>query len=141
MLRTTEFPPATVPDWSHFSAILAPEPGSAAKSRAFVSRHLAEHQLPHLEDNIRLVASELATNAVVHAQTPFTMTLSRTGSRVLLSATDSAPRAPRRRSPRVGDEGGYGLIIMELLSLAWGVTRDENQVKTIWASFDAHPAA
>ena len=57
--------------WSH-ETVLAAEPGSAAKARAFVLQHLAEHRLLYLVDDVRMVASELATNAVLHARTAFT---------------------------------------------------------------------
>ena len=52
-------------------------PESVAMAREFVAVHLAEHLLPGLIDEARLVTSELATNAVRHAQTPFAVTIER----------------------------------------------------------------
>jgi len=40
-----------------------------------VTRQLVDHRLAYLVDEVRLVASELATNAVVHAATEFTVVL------------------------------------------------------------------
>ena len=47
------------------------------RGRAFVSKHLVDHRLTFLVDTVRLVVSELATNALVHGQTAFVVTLSR----------------------------------------------------------------
>jgi hypothetical protein len=121
---------------------LAAEPKSASRARAFVCHHLVEYRLLHLVDNVRLVASELATNAIVHARTPSTLTLSRSGSTVLLELSDSSTDLPMR--PPASQEqtvrtGGYGLGIFEALSLEWGVIIALTGTKTVWASFDAHP--
>jgi anti-sigma regulatory factor (Ser/Thr protein kinase) len=66
---------APVPDlrlsWSHETTLEA-SPISASRARAFVSHHLADHRLPHLIAPVRLVVSELATNAVVHGRAPNT---------------------------------------------------------------------
>jgi len=40
-----------------------------------VSRHLLAHDLADMVDDLQLVVSELATNAMLHAQTPFTVSL------------------------------------------------------------------
>ncbi len=60
--------------WSHETELEA-ESASASNARDFVCLHLDEHDLSHLVDDMRLVTSELATNALVHAHTPFTVTL------------------------------------------------------------------
>src|SRR4051794_4609404 len=73
--------------WSH-QIVLASGPGSAAKARAFVLQHLVEHRLLYLVDDIGLVASELAANAVVHARTAFTVSLEGRVRSVLLSVRD-----------------------------------------------------
>jgi len=60
--------------WSH-RTVLPGEPASVGQTRDFIcSRHL-EHHLPYLVEDMRLVVSELATNATLHARTPFTVTL------------------------------------------------------------------
>jgi hypothetical protein len=60
--------------WSHQAAFEG-SAISASRARDFVTRRLIEHRLLHLVDPVRLVASELATNALVHGQTAFTVTL------------------------------------------------------------------
>ena len=61
--------------WSH-ETVLAAEPVSASKARDFICQYLVAHDLQYLVEDVRLVASELATNAMAHARTPFVVTLS-----------------------------------------------------------------
>lgn len=120
--------------WSHETTLQA-TPVSASQARVFVSRHLAEHQLSHLVDPVRLVASELATNALTHARTAFTVALSATPEAVLLSVSDGNESVPVRGSHRVTDSGGRGLQIVEALSVDWGVSTENGGSKTVWAAF------
>jgi anti-sigma regulatory factor (Ser/Thr protein kinase) len=55
-------------DWSHEIALVA-EPRSVRVARDFIGVHLLDHDLSHLIDDIRLVVSELTTNALAHAET------------------------------------------------------------------------
>jgi anti-sigma regulatory factor (Ser/Thr protein kinase) len=132
---------ATAETWG-YSCALPADPQSVWKARTFVRFYLIEYRLPHLVDSVRLVASELATNAVVHAQTPSRLTLSHSGSAVRLELTDGSGHPPTRRpaSPaQTLETGGYGLGLLDALSLEWGVITDFNRSKTVWASFDADP--
>jgi anti-sigma regulatory factor (Ser/Thr protein kinase) len=120
--------------WSHETA-LAAEPLSASKARHFVSVYLAEHDLLYLMEEIRLVASELATNAVSHARTPFVVTLSQMDGVVRLAVQDGSTSVPIRATPRVMDLGGRGVALVESLSQDWGVSSDGFGSKSVWACF------
>lgn len=124
----------SIADWSH-ETVLAAEPMSAALARDFVSVHLVAHQLLHLVEDVRLVASELATNAVAHAQTPFAVTLSSANGAVRLAVRDESPSAPVRSAPDVMDMSGRGLMIVESLSQRWGTSTDGHGFKSVWACF------
>lgn len=124
--------------WSH-ETILATEPISAALAREFVSLHLVAHYLVHLVEDLRLVVSELATNALAHAQTPFVVTLASANGSVLLAIHDESPSAPVRSTPDVMDMGGRGLLIVQLLSQPWGTRTDAHGFKSVWASFPSGP--
>ena len=131
----------TAETWGYTCA-LAVEPSSRA--RDFVRYYLIEGELAHLVDDVRLVASELVANAVVHSRTPSTLTLSRSGSVVKLELTDGS--APPRATPPTSNEetrvtGGFGLGMLDALSLECGALVDSNRIKTIWATFDAYPCA
>ena len=121
-------------DWSH-STVLEAEPMSAARARDFVRLHLVTHQLPHLVEDVRLVVSELATNAVAHAQTPFVVSLSMANGSVLLAIEDQSSAVPIRSAPDVTDMSGRGLMIVELISQEWGIRTDARARKSVWASF------
>jgi anti-sigma regulatory factor (Ser/Thr protein kinase) len=79
--------------WSHDSEFAA-DAVSASSARDFVSRHLVDHGLLGLVEDVRLVTSELATNALRHAGTPFTLTLQRDDQSVLLTVRDGSPALP-----------------------------------------------
>jgi hypothetical protein len=122
------------PRWSH-EAALENEPVSASKARRFVSVYLAEHRLSYLADDMRLVASELATNAMNHARTPFTVGLADAGESVLLTVRDGSLALPHEVSASVRDSHGRGLAVVGLLSRDWGVTTGPEVSKVVWASF------
>lgn len=120
--------------WSH-EIVLAAEPMSASKARDFSCQHLVAHDLRYLVDDVRLVVSELATNAMVHARTPFAVTLSSMDGGVLLVVRDGSTSVPARGAPNVLDMGGRGLVLVEMLSREWGVTANADGSKSVWASF------
>jgi anti-sigma regulatory factor (Ser/Thr protein kinase) len=120
--------------WSH-ETILEAEPLSASKARDFVSAHLAQHGLWYLVEEVRLVASELATNALSHARTPFVVTLSQTDALVILAIRDGSASVPFRAMPEPMDPGGRGVTLVESLSQDWGVSSVRRGEKSVWASF------
>lgn len=123
-----------IPGWSH-ETVLAAEPVSASKARDFICQHLVAHDLLYLVEAVRLVASELATDAMLHARTPFIVTLSELDGFVLLDIRDGSVSVPVRTRPQVGDRGGRGSMLVELLSHEWGVSTDGSGSKSVWASF------
>ena len=128
----------TAPNWSHQTRLEA-TPTSASAARAFVCQHLVDHRLLYLVDPVRLVASELATNALVHAQTAFTLTLSEGNETVMLTVRDDSDAQPVRGAHHVMHSDGRGLNIVALVSLDWGVFVDDGS-KTVWASFATRAA-
>jgi anti-sigma regulatory factor (Ser/Thr protein kinase) len=123
--------------WSD-ELVLAAHPGSAAKARAFVAHQLVEHRLFLLEDDVRLVASELATNALLHAKTEFTVVLEGREHSLLLTVSDGSPIAP---APARGVSNGLhtagrGLLIVSMISQSWGVVEQDGTAKSVWASFE-----
>jgi hypothetical protein len=122
------------PLWSHRATFEA-SPISASQARAFVTHHLVDHRLLYLVDPVRLVASELATNALVHAQTAFTVTLEGLDNTVLLTVRDHSRSLPHRRRPQATDPTGHGLEVVDIVSQDWGIHQDEDGSKAVWASF------
>jgi anti-sigma regulatory factor (Ser/Thr protein kinase) len=123
------------PNWSHGTTLEA-TPISATGARAFVSRHLVDHRLPFLVEPIRLVVSELATNALVHGETPFVLTLSREDDTVRLTVSDDSPWITARGPDEALAAGGRGLLIVKVVSRDWGIITGVGS-KTVWATFEA----
>ena len=87
-----------------------------------------------LAHDVLIVSTELATNAVVHARSPFELSIRRTTAGCSVEVRDTSSAAPvARRTPTGGkDRGGRGIAIVAGVSDAWGV-RDEDDGKTVWA--------
>lgn len=113
------------------------EATSVAAARRFVADLLLEQRLPALVDDVMLVVSELATNAILHAETSFDVTLQSVDGLVLLEIRDGSPRAPVQSRRAMLGIHGRGIAIVMALSRDWGVTLDTDGGKTVWASFDA----
>lgn len=127
---------ADTANWSH-QTTLAASPVSASEARRFVCNHLVDHRLLYLVDPVRLVASELATHALVQARTSFTITLAAVGETVVLTVRDDSGS----NSEWVSDTSAAamptdsrGLEIVNLVSLECGVSSDDG-AQTLWASF------
>ena len=120
--------------WLH-EVTLAPEPESVATARRFVREQLGVHHLPSLVDDVTLVASELTTNAVRHAGTPFTVTLEAFADAVVLTVSDGSASPPVRVTAGPDDAAGRGVVIVDVVSRDWGVVVD-GHAKSVWAAFD-----
>jgi anti-sigma regulatory factor (Ser/Thr protein kinase) len=127
-----------MPSWS-YSVRLTAEPASASRAREFVCLNLLRHDLQHVQDDLRLVVSELVTNAITHAETPFTVVLQREGPLVTLIVWDLSPLVPVMAAGEAMDGGGRGLVIVDVLSRDWGVTSRPDGSKSVWAAFAADP--
>ncbi|MFU0242981.1 ATP-binding protein [Streptomyces scabiei] len=109
------------------SVTLPSDPASVAAARTYVVGTLAEWGLPgdaDLSETVRLIVSELATNAVQHTfgQSPtFTvdLVLDR-DERLRLGVTDSHPRFPKRLPAAVQQDNGRGMVIIRWLTAECG---------------------
>ena len=127
-----------VTSWAH-RAQFPCDSASAARAREFVRVRLVQHGFSSLVEDARLVASELATNAVLHAQTPFTVTLRGDDHSVLLTVRDGSPLTPLLVTAQGMDERGRGIAIVGRLSHSWGTAASTDGAKSVWAWFDKHP--
>jgi anti-sigma regulatory factor (Ser/Thr protein kinase) len=125
---------STTSHWSH-SLDLSAEPASASLARQFVSAQLVNAGLPHLVDDLRLVVSELVTNAISHARTPLTVVLERSGPSVTVTVRDCSPSLPLLEAADWMAGGGRGLGIVDVLSRDWGVTSRVGASESVWAAF------
>ena len=108
-------------------------------ARLFVGYCLSGHDLLDHLDDVSLVVSELATNAVIHAATPFTVGLARRDQELVLQVRDHLLSAlPAPWTAHAHDPHGRGLQIVRALSTSWGVSRRPDG-KSVWASFSLVP--
>lgn len=91
------------------------------------------------KEAIKLVASELITNAVVHAGGVATVGLHLDDERLILVVHDRNPEPPRRQVTADDDEGGRGLVLVGFLAERNGWEPTGNG-KRVWAEFQARPA-
>ena len=100
------------------------------------ARRWAEARLASLADADRvdavIVVGELLENAYVHAAGPhqLRLRLARHPCVVTVAVADTGPGEPRLRVP--GRAGGRGLVLVDELALAWGVSHHDDG-KIVWA--------
>jgi MEDS: MEthanogen/methylotroph, DcmR Sensory domain/Histidine kinase-like ATPase domain len=83
-------------------------------------------------DDAQLVVSELATNAVIHAGTPFSVAVRSDGSSVRIAVHDWSSMQPVVRDGNPSATSGRGLRLIAMVSHAWGVEFGPDG-KTVWA--------
>ena len=123
---------------------VAPATTSAAQARDFVEDYCLQQGLPYLVDDLRLVVSELVTNAVVHARSRIRVRIEELPFCVKLTVYDESVDLPLlnlagRMSAEV--ECGRGLWLVEACSADWGTDLHGDEGKSTWAHFAVRPTS
>jgi anti-sigma regulatory factor (Ser/Thr protein kinase) len=116
----------------------AATPGSVREARGFLQRAIAGVVDAQTSNELTLVLSELATNAVRHAGTPFEVVVA-ADDPVRIEVLDGSTDDLVARD--ASDAGGRGLPIIDQLCDRWGV-RLVDEGKCVWCERDlsaAHP--
>jgi anti-sigma regulatory factor (Ser/Thr protein kinase) len=96
------------------------EPNSVTGARHFVADSLEADGCPHATvETAKLLVSELASNAVLHARSPYQVSLSQHDHSLTIAVTDDSETRPTPRA--VSESGGRGLRLVEALAHDWGV--------------------
>jgi anti-sigma regulatory factor (Ser/Thr protein kinase) len=130
-------------DLKEASVTLPSDPASVSAARKYVSTVLTDWGLPgdaEVADTVRLIVSELATNAVQHTrgESPtFTVEVELDREEQLrIGVTDSHPRYPKRLPAAVQQDNGRGMVIIRWLTMECGgrlsVTPTDEGGKTVW---------
>lgn len=115
------------------SSIFVPVLASIRGVRSFVADTLAAWDDDALADDALLVASELATNAVRHAESPLRLVVSRTPESITIAVDDVSSTLPTARVATLDGYGGRGMPIVAALSSCHGAeVTDEG--KTVWST-------
>ncbi len=118
---------------------------AVASARRFVRQTLVEWGADDAIDDAVLLTSELATNAVIHARTPFEVICRAIGACVQVEVVDGDTTRVLP-APGKGDDpdrvSGRGLLMPIVLAVEWGVSYGAAS-KTVWFRLctRAEPAA
>jgi len=108
-------------------------------SSVTAARHLADDLPAGCREAARMILSELASNAVRHARTPFEVTV-RVGDVVWVGVRDSSRRQPRVLFASPDDISGRGLTLVSALATRWGIDWRDGQ-KVVWAEVPLEDAS
>jgi anti-sigma regulatory factor (Ser/Thr protein kinase) len=114
---------------------LEPQAQGVSAARRYVRELLEQCDASSLEASAELAVSELATNAVLHGRTPFTVTVMRTVHGVRIEVADRSPLPPQVRRLSTFASTGRGLRLVASVSSDWGVVPvppDGRAGKTVW---------
>ena len=110
-------------------------PEAVTGVRRWLRSTLIEWGLTALVDDVSVVASELATNAVRHADSPFRASISMVAAdRIRVSFEDLADGHPALNSAEHSEVGGRGVHLVAQLAQCWGVEGHAGG-KVVWAEF------
>jgi anti-sigma regulatory factor (Ser/Thr protein kinase) len=117
----------------------SPTPDAAPAAREFV---VSLGGFVDGDDLLRLktLASEVVTNAILHAGTPFSVVVTGDSERIRVAVRDGSVELPVKRDYGAAQPTGRGLHIVEALADRWGV-ETENGGKTVWFEMDRQSGA
>ena len=126
-------PDVPLADGDELARVFVPAPVVIREVRGFVREVLLYWGEDELLGEAEIIVGELASNAVLHACSPFRVSISRDGSEITLAVRDASSVPPERVGGPVDREGGRGIWIVAELSELWD-TNAEADGKTIWAT-------
>lgn len=115
---------------------------SATAARSEVTRRLAQRITRGALDDVRLLLTELITNALRHsdmrADDEIGVKAELSGGTVRIEVHDAGRNGPVEVRAPGARGGGYGLFLVDRLTNQWGVDRLDGT--TVWAELSAGPA-
>jgi serine/threonine-protein kinase RsbW len=113
---------------------LEPDRASVAHARHWVLRRAAEAGVAGEPGAVvELLTSELVANAVVHGPPQGSILVqTRVDGRFEVAVSDGSPRLPVVRTGGPMDEGGRGMMLVDLMASDWGVRVVDGVRKSVW---------
>lgn len=112
---------------------LESDPALVGVARHFVDQTVVEWELDPIREDARLIATELVSNAVLHARTEFRLTLKSNGFDFLrIEVRDENTRMPSPAGTPQDATSGRGLEVVTAIAASWGTQRDGDG-KVVWA--------
>lgn len=112
---------------------LLPIMGAARQARNVITDACLRWDEPDLVGAAALVASELVTNAAVHAHTMMTMQVRLRPCHIRVAVFDGSPLSAVARPAGPHSSGGRGLQLVDAVSAVWGSTSLRDG-KVVWAA-------
>jgi anti-sigma regulatory factor (Ser/Thr protein kinase) len=133
-LRAPDQHAAPDSDHAESSRMFLPVNESVRASRNFVVAALHRLEADDLVHDATLIVSELATNAVRHARSPFRVSVSELGGLLCLSVKDVGEGHAALPTPAADDHAleGRGMAIIDALAHRWGYSALDDG-KVVWA--------
>jgi anti-sigma regulatory factor (Ser/Thr protein kinase) len=121
---------------------VAPEAHSVPRARERVIQLAEPFVAATRIADLRLVISEVITNAVRHGgEGDMLVAVTPKQGYLCVQVTDTGDGfAPRPRAFEPDDDGGFGLFLVERLTRRWGLTREDSNTR-VWFEFDFEYAA
>jgi hypothetical protein len=108
-----------------------PEPRSVPAARRFVRDLVLDAGLERWSGDAQLAVSELCTNVVLHAHTPFEVTVQVDADGVYVEVWDDDPVLPARRVSSAASTTGRGLELLAAVATSSGVLA-VGPAKVVW---------
>ena len=123
-----------VPDRPRQTRTLVAMPDAVGEARRWVAAVAGDLLGPEQRENLRLIISEVVTNALRYGADGEHIDLAvipKAGF-LCVQVTDDGPGlAPRPRALEPEEHGGFGLYFVEQLTRRWGVTREDHRTR-VW---------
>ena len=113
---------------------------SVSVARRFVREKLSEWGIDEPSDDAQLVVSELAANALTHADSSYRVRILNTGAALRIEVEDGGIGTPEPQPLTETEEHGRGLHLVGALAASWGMDAGETGGKRVWAEL-AIPSA
>ncbi|MFD9283142.1 ATP-binding protein [Streptomyces mirabilis] len=105
-----------------------------AEVRRSVRAALLSWGADEIADDMAVVASELASNALKYTGGEAAVRLRLTKGQAQLEVEDGSAQQPAQRRVGTEAEKGRGLLLVEALAAEWGWRLRKGGAKTVWAS-------
>jgi CheY-like chemotaxis protein/anti-sigma regulatory factor (Ser/Thr protein kinase) len=115
------------------SVELGPSLADVSTARRFIAERCSEWGCTVIAHDAELVATELVTNALVHASTRCQLRARLAGGVLRIEVEDRGGGTPDLQAADERAERGRGLLIVSALSTAWGVGTRPPGGKLVWA--------
>jgi hypothetical protein len=118
--------------WADVTRTFAGRREDTRAARCFALGMLRPWRDEQLAADAALVVTELATNAVLHAGSAFSVSLALSGGAIRISVGDTVPLGPTGVEKQLAAASGHGLGVVAAMATRWGVETVPTG-KAVWA--------